>query len=108
MQKIRTYFQAEKENLSPKESDFLMILNNLESKSVKNESRGIVRSPFMLWGFASVSFAALVLMLTSVYMSPSQTSTVAMMSSRSMSVSDEALSTLDSVQSFNIAPDEEF
>lgn len=99
MQKIKTYFENEKQN--PTEKDFAFVLSKIETK--RKEVAVTKRSPFMFWSFASVSFAAMILVVVSV-VSPTQkqNNTLAMSDSR------EVINTIDSVKSFNIQNDNDF
>ncbi len=107
MQKIRNYFEEEKINLAPSERDFAMILSKIEKVDVTPSAK---RSPFMIWSFASVSFAAMVLLVVNVFTPSSDTVAPVMMKVAVNQPSDkmEALNTIDSVQSFNIKNDNDF
>lgn len=101
MQKIKNYFENEKQIMSPSEKDFAFVLSKIE---IKPEVSTITRrSPFMFWSFASVSFAALVLVVVNV-VSPTTTT------NNTLAINDtkEAINTLDSVRSFDIQNDNDF
>lgn len=103
MQKIKTYFTQEKQNLNPKKEDFEMLLSKLEIR--KKSAPGVVRSPFMFWSFASVSvFAAFVIALVNV-VNPTGNTTQKLAVNTTTS---DAINTIDSVKSFNIQNDPNF
>lgn len=102
MQNIRTYFNNHKQSLAPSESDFEMLLSKIQIKQ-KTAPR-TTRSPFMLWSFASVSFAALMLVVVSVA-GPNAVNTD---NKLAVNNSNEAINTIDSVKSFNIQNDNDF
>ena len=103
MQKIRTYFQNQKENMTPSHKDFEILLSKIEIKPVR-KSESIKRSPFMLWSFASVSFAAFLFDIVSVLSPTSSNDKLAMNTTNTK----EAINTIDSVQSFKIQNDKDF
>lgn len=101
MQKIKNYFENQKQEFTPNEKDFAFVLSKIEARS--KSVQVTKRSPFMFWSFASVSFAAMILVVVSVVSPTSkQNSTLAINDSR------EALSTIDSVKSFDIQNDNDF
>lgn len=109
MQKIKNYFEEEKQNTTPSRDDFAVLLSKIEVKPRYVPAR---RSPFMFWSFASVSFAALVLLVVSV-VPGNNNETLPQAATMKVAVNQpnekvETLNTLDSVQSFNIKNDNDF
>lgn len=101
MQKIKNHFENQKQILAPSEADFEMILSKIE---LKQKSISVTRrSPFMFWSFASVSFAAFVLVVVNVVSPNTPTNTKLAINNTA-----EAISTIDSVKSFNIQNDNDF